>query len=236
MLESSEGTSTNRNGKTTSSRAGRDGRRINPEEYSFDEDAYVVVRDFIPKDLRRFIDTEYRVLDANGYMRRGDRQVDQASSAYGLPVSEALLEFCRPRVSKVVGAPLLPTHSFSRIYRRGASLVPHKDRSACEVAVTLCISARGEPWPILLKPEGKRTRAVSLHPGDAVIYKGMQVEHWREPYTGLRQVQMFLFYVRADGPHRDTIYDGRPRLGAPSERRGLAEQDKFAFLFRPAKR
>lgn len=203
---------------------------------SLDSHAYVVIRDFIPKDLRRFIDAEYRVLDANGYMRRGDRQVDRASSAYGLPVSEALLEFCRPAVSKVVGAALLPTHSYSRIYRRGAFLQRHKDRSACEVAVTVCISARGKPWPIHLKPDGRGTTAVVLHPGDALVYKGTQVKHWREPYDGLRQVQMFLFYVRADGPHRETIFDGRPRLGAPSERHALSGQDKLAFLFPSVKR
>lgn len=197
---------------------------------------YVVVRDLIPKDLRRFIDAELRILEANRYLHHGDKQVEHASSAYGLPVSEALLEFCRPAVSKVVGAPLLPTHSFSRIYRRGAALERHTDREACEVAVSVCISARGEPWPMQLKPEGGRARAVVLSPGDALIYKGHEVQHWREPYAGPRQIQIFLFYVRAGGPHRHMKFDGRPRLGAPSERGAQYGDDKLAFLFRPVKK
>ena len=39
-----------------------------------------------------------------------------------------------------------------------------------------------------------------LEEGDAVLYKGCEVEHWREPYTeGTKQAQVFLHYVDANG-------------------------------------
>jgi hypothetical protein len=48
-----------------------------------------------------------------------------------------------------------------------------------------------------------------------MIYKGLEVPHWREPLAGERQLQVFLHYVRQDGPHAVHRYDGRTRLGAP---------------------
>ena len=49
--------------------------------------------------------------------------------------------------------------------------------------------------------------------GDAVVFKGRELFHWREPYIeGAWQVQIFLHYVNADGPFKDLKYDGRERL------------------------
>jgi hypothetical protein len=49
-----------------------------------------------------------------------------------------------------------------------------------------------------------------------MIYKGLEVPHWREPFAGERQLQLFLHYVRQDGPHAAQRFDGRPHLGAPA--------------------
>jgi hypothetical protein len=55
---------------------------------------------------------------------------------------------------------------------------------------------------------------VDMQVGDAVLYRGMNIEHWREKYTeGQWQAQVFLHYVDADGPHADQKYDGRTSLG-----------------------
>jgi hypothetical protein len=54
---------------------------------------------------------------------------------------------------------------------------------------------------------------VELEPGDAAIYKGIEVPHWREPFEGDRQVQVFLHYVRKDGPYQEFKFDKRPHLG-----------------------
>jgi hypothetical protein len=55
---------------------------------------------------------------------------------------------------------------------------------------------------------------VDMQIGDAVLYKGMEVEHWREKYTeGQWQAQVFLHYVDANGLYADQKYDGRKSLG-----------------------
>ena len=58
--------------------------------------------------------------------------------------------------------------------------------------------------------EGKK---ILLNPGDIAIYKGCDVEHWREPYEGHQQIQLFLHYVDANGIYKDYKFDKRPMLG-----------------------
>jgi hypothetical protein len=49
--------------------------------------------------------------------------------------------------------------------------------------------------------------------GDAIIYKGQEKVHWREPYKeGKWQAQVFLHYVDANGPNAEWKYDKRPKL------------------------
>jgi hypothetical protein len=49
--------------------------------------------------------------------------------------------------------------------------------------------------------------------GDAILYKGQEKPHWRNPYKeGQWQAQVFLHYVDADGPHAEWKYDKRPKL------------------------
>ena len=47
-----------------------------------------------------------------------------------------------------------------------------------------------------------------------VIYKGHEIEHWREPFQGEHHAQVFLHY-NEQGGRFDSLYDGRPVLGFP---------------------
>jgi PKHD-type hydroxylase len=52
-----------------------------------------------------------------------------------------------------------------------------------------------------------------MNVGDAVLYRGCEKHHWREPYKeGQWQAQVFLHYVDANGPHAEWKYDKRPKL------------------------
>ena len=35
---------------------------------------------------------------------------------------------------------------------------------------------------------------ISLEEGDLIIYKGKELEHWREKYNGKEQIQVFLLF------------------------------------------
>ena len=131
---------------------------------------------------------------------------------YGDPAFDGLLEYLRPRVEDHSGLRLLPTYSYFRMYKRGDVLKRHRDRSACEISVTLNIGQQPlAPWPIYLQGEGEPCGA-ELKPGDALLYRGIDLLHWRESYLGSQHFQVFLHYVDRDGPHTDQKFDGRPSL------------------------
>ena len=116
------------------------------------------------------------------------------------------------------GLKLYETYSYARIYKTGDELKRHKDRYSCEVSTTLNLG--GDNWPIYLEPsgkEGKEGNKISLRQGDMLIYKGCEVEHWRESFNGVNCAQVFLHYNDAsDEKAEENRYDGRPFLGLPA--------------------
>jgi hypothetical protein len=74
----------------------------------------------------------------------------------------------------------------------------------------------GDKWPIYLKSNNKKIK-VDLNPGDMLVYKGCDLEHWREVFRGKDCVQVFLHYNNRKTPGADkNIFDRRKHLGLPS--------------------
>ena len=140
----------------------------------------------------------------------GDNLVPNSFSAYALPETEQLLLDLTEKVSRIVGKELYPTYSYCRMYYTGASMRSHTDRAACEISMSLSLS--GDPWPLWFMLD--KPTPVSLKLGDAVLYHGLELEHWREEYTGTGCTQVFLHWVDVNGPHSDWKYDRRPSIGA----------------------
>ena len=170
------------------------------------------VRELIQNNLIIIKDAEYFLNSVPSWDRDFfcDRDpVDKNSwPVYGASVTEALLLSLLPTMEKITGKNLFPTYSYSRIYWTGGSMWKHVDRPSCEFSVSLCISTNGEPWPIWF--DGTE---VILNPTDMVVYKGMEIPHWREAYKGVEQIQTFLHYVDQNGPHASYKFDQRRMLG-----------------------
>ena len=66
-------------------------------------------------------------------------------------------------------------------------------------------------WPMFVKNDNEEA-SVNLNPGDILIYKGCQLEHWREPYEGINQAQAFFHFNERQGKY-DILFDCRPALG-----------------------
>jgi hypothetical protein len=118
---------------------------------------------------------------------------------------ETLLKIKKTNVEKVTGLELIPTYSFARLYKTGNELQKHKDRPACEISVTIKLGdTKNFNWPIYINGT-----SVTLDDGDAVIYKGCEVEHWREKHTVPNYFlgQVFLHYVDKNGPYENYKYD-----------------------------
>lgn len=185
------------------------------------EDEVQVIRGLIGQELAATA-ASYLLLKAEiGEMQVGDSQIPNSLASYADLLMEVLLTRVQPTIEAATKADLLPTHSYTRLYRRGDELKPHTDRPACEVVVSITLgSSPQQEWPIHLR-KGNETHRIVLADGDGVVYPGAEYEHWREPFSGDWQAQVTLHYVRAGGPMAVWQFDRRPGLGWHSGTRRL---------------
>lgn len=141
-----------------------------------------------------------------------DNQVNNASSAPNYLPFIALMCEKTAQMNELVGEKLIPTYAYARIYKNGAELTKHIDRSACEISVTLHLGSDGTNWPIFFtKPDGSVV-SKDLAPGQAVIYLGCISPHWREgSFAGQEYGQVFLHYVRSMGRYSGYFFDRKPQ-------------------------
>jgi hypothetical protein len=128
---------------------------------------------------------------------------------------EALSVYLQPIVENIVGEKLYPVYSYARIYYTGSRLDPHFDRSSSEISVSVCIEKDKKDWPLFIKSDQEMIHEINLNQGDIVIYRGNAQEHWRDEFTGEKQIQCFLQYVKAEGNLSWLKWDTRPSLGLP---------------------
>ena len=193
---------------------------------------YKVIRQAITKELADFIysyflmkrrvarkmyDERYISQSNYDYGVWNDEQIPETYSHYADIAMETLLQNLQPKMEEETGLKLTPTYSYARIYKKGDILKRHKDRYSCEVSTTLNLG--GDDWPIYLEPSGETDKEgvkVDMQPGDMLVYKGCDVEHWREEFTGENCGQVFLHYNDASDPKaEENKYDTRPFLGLP---------------------
>lgn len=181
----------------------------------FAQDGLVLVRGFLDPANACAIAAyvmKYRVAqaDADGQGHAGRHEF------YGDPVTDTLVEGSMGKVEKISGRELFPTLSFLRVSTRGDELTKHVDRPAGEISATVNLAAPPTPWPIWMRYLDRAPRSFMLMPGDAVVYQGCLVEHWREPLqqAGIN-AQCTLHYVDRNGPHAHHKWDGRAALNIP---------------------
>ena len=212
---------------------------------SFKKNKYCVIKEAVPKDIATFVYNYFimkrqvaRTLFDERYISQftdewgtwTDQQVPNTYSHYADVAMETLLIRTLPIMEKKTGLELNPTYSYARIYKTGDILKRHKDRFSCEISTTLNLG--GDPWCIYLEPkknvgipDGKKITTTSNHKGtkvvlkagDMLVYKGMELEHWREEFQGNECAQVFLHYNDKNSKNADkNIYDRRKHLGLPS--------------------
>lgn len=194
---------------------------------SFEQDGYYILKGAVSKDVCEVAARDFemardlgRFEDGNLYAYHDD-MVEKSFSWYSPLVFEALSDtLIKRKVEEVLGEPVFPTYTYARIYYNGAEMKYHTDRSSSEFSVSLCVKTDPNyPWHLKMKTKDGKTLTVEQEPGDAVMYFGHKMPHWREPYDGTEQINAFFFYVKANGPRSVLKYDTRPLLGMPSNSR-----------------
>ena len=170
---------------------------------------YKLIKNFLTKEeivlLKDYCRIKHRLnIDSFDYKQNNNGD----TSFYADPLMESLMVNKIELIQKETGLELLPTYAFWRMYTCFADLKKHIDRPACEVSVTVMIGSDGTSWPIYMNGT-----EINLEPGDAAIYLGCEIEHWREEFEGDWHAQTFLHYVDKNGLNKEWFKDKRPLYG-----------------------
>jgi hypothetical protein len=190
---------------------------------TFNELGYQIVPSVISKETAQLVSIEFEMLRDNLFYRnniplitigpQNDPLVEKSFSWYGAYATESLLKMLHPKMEEIIGKKLHPTYSYARIYYPNAEMPKHSDRPSCEYSATLTISVDPEPWEIWFTDFKNESKPLILNVGDMCVYQGTKLEHWRDSYTGTKQIQAFLHYVEVGGPYDDYKFDKRDLLG-----------------------
>ena len=203
----------------------------------FETNGYLALQSIIPKDICNIV-REYCLLQEKVAPKKEEAtgQVPHSHSIYADTLMETLMSFMRPHMEKFTGYELFPTYSYFRVYRPGMELTRHTDRPSCEISTTICFGfeyndvAEDYNWGMYVDPtvrhdindpefipQNNPGIMTPQQAGDCIIYKGCEIEHWRDPFAAGEnsyQVQGFFHYINKNGPYYpEYAYDKRPGLG-----------------------
>lgn len=176
----------------------------------FNKNGALLIKDVVPKDLCKFLTHVLLRCPDSGYGNIGDAQVPDSVVISHDIYFETLLENVWPYLEQIVGEELLPTYAYSRLYKNNNVLEVHKDRPACEISMTVQLGrSHHYAWPIFMG-----AHRFDLAEGDGVLYKGCDIEHWRNTCDGPEGYysgQVFLHFVRKNGPYASEAADASKR-------------------------
>lgn len=197
----------------------------------FNKHGYCVVKSAVSEEMVNFI-TQYALFDEMQDFSPDADQVIGAHARYADPAMESLLLSLHSLMEKNTGLELLPTYSFYRVYRPGNQLVKHKDRNSCEISCTMSFHHQytdpNYSWPIYM--DGTK---VDLGPGELVIYRGCDLDHWRDAFVGEDDnwhVQGFFHYVDKNGPNADWKFDKRNGIGELTKKKNITQPTNKSYI------
>ena len=183
------------------------------------ETNYLIIKQAISPELCELI-SRYAQLKASTHPNIKKDKLKNTHREYGDPLMETLLEQLTPAIEEATALALWPTLSFYYTYKNGSQLEKHTDRSSCQIVAGLCIGAdeafinNKGTWPLIFNLNGK-AESVALEFGDIVIFRGYEIEHWREAFTGAWFISAIFGFVEKNGPFAFQKFDQRRALGMP---------------------
>jgi hypothetical protein len=186
---------------------------------------YLLIKGILPQTILEYLKVYYAILMGNNRFCT-DSQCPSSLSLGGDAALDAVLEWIRPEVSRLIGFDLAPTYSYTRQYAKGEALTRHTDRAACEISVTASIQIPKGAGPsvVHLKPPNLNETKIEMFEGDGCVYAGTEVEHWRERFRVGGYIQLFLHFIAKRGRNYPKLmFDGRECLGAAPRKGNVKE-------------
>lgn len=148
------------------------------------------------------------------YYIEEELQVDGSISRHNFPKYLDINNNIKLVIESFIKRKLYKTYFYDRFYFVNQELKPHVDKEKCEISCSYHISSNlKKPWHLkLLTPYGEE-KSIDLNPGDAIVYKGCEITHWRDSlpsrYNKFQKIfikkddtyyhQVFFHYVLQDG-------------------------------------
>jgi hypothetical protein len=205
----------------------------------FQNNKFVVVKDFINKEVASLLyyycktksasidfkkASSISSYDSNWDGRFNDSQAPGAYSYYGDPVMDSVMMLSLNAMMDTIGLDLIPNYSYWRLYQKDNVLDRHRDRPSCEISATICLGYDvsnvdntkypNYVWPMFVETTTNQELPIALMPGDLIIYRGCEINHWREKFIGLNHAQVFIHFNDAAGPFKNVL-DNRHIIGIP---------------------
>jgi alkylated DNA repair dioxygenase AlkB len=148
--------------------------------------------------MLRILQPYYRDLVAQGHLPLGDGQSDRYAAH-----NEKWARWLHLELERSL-RPVAPGHkasySYLGSYVAGAILARHTDREQCGLTASVCIDEEGpDPdfhWPLGLEDRAGQDVKATLLPGDALLFRGTELPHYREQLpSGCSYTSIFFHFV-----------------------------------------
>eukprot|EP01059_Diplonema_ambulator_P000352 TRINITY_DN10282_c0_g3_i1.p1 TRINITY_DN10282_c0_g3~~TRINITY_DN10282_c0_g3_i1.p1 ORF type:complete len:530 (+),score=111.10 TRINITY_DN10282_c0_g3_i1:60-1649(+) len=182
---------------------------------------HVCVRHLLNPEIVGLLAAHYSDLIDGGKVTFGDRRTARYF-AYNDPLARLVMSQLTQYIEELVGHQVKPSYSYMISYRDASELVPHQDREQAEIVVSIQLSMYPscDIWPLCIgttpqppkrgdapRPPPSETASHILYNGDAVIFRGRVMVHWRDPIPpGTETTMLLVHYVHAD-------FDGSLKTG-----------------------
>jgi hypothetical protein len=199
-------------------------------EGNYRQDGYATIRGLVPPEVASNLFKQLQMdLEAAGQSFNTYAQDQALSRHQTVDISGHLyrplttfLWGLTPIISQITGADLLPSYDYFRIYQQDDVCRVHSDRPSCEHSVSLTlVYSDGKPWPLEVGSERVTEEkpcvdgwgdevysSVAMEPGDAVLYRGIDLRHARtRPNPNRWSAHLFLFWVERGGQFAQHAFD-----------------------------
>jgi hypothetical protein len=199
-------------------------------EGDYSKDGYATIRGLIPPEVAATLFKQIQI-----DLRAAGKSFETFAKSHPLckqPTVDISGHFYRPLttflwgmtpiISELTGADVLPSYDYFRIYHKDDICRVHSDRPSCEHSVSLTLAYSDDvPWPLQVgsrrvSSEGPCVEdfgdepfsSVEMQPGDAVLYRGMDLRHGRtQPNPNQWSAHLFLFWVERGGKFAQHAFD-----------------------------
>ncbi|HYA27638.1 MAG TPA: hypothetical protein VEI95_02385 [Acidobacteriota bacterium] len=157
---------------------------------------FTVLRNVLPAGWPELLRAEQSEL-----LARGNMSLETTMHRYvtvDAPMASVANYQIASSVARVAGQGVIPTYSFAIHYVANGHIKPHVDRPQNELSMSLSLSVTpsGRDVSVLRAGPADSMDRLDLKPNDALLYRGAEVTHSRDPVPGGHTVDQAIFGFR----------------------------------------